>query len=140
MAFKGQAEGVDAKCYPASFEGTDTFLRVPDDESVVSVDSRRGQPVHHNRGWWGRGMAMDWYLSPTGASGYNFTKALFTLTGAPAVPPRYAMGFMATYWGYRSMSEVEGYMQQFRNLSFPIDSFIMDYDWFGNTKGFGMYM
>ena len=28
-------------------------------------------------------------------------------------------------------------MQQFRNMSFPIDSFIMDYDWFGQTQGFG---
>ena len=33
----------------------------------------------------------------------------FTLTlGAPAVPPRFAMGFMATYWGYSSMAQVEG--------------------------------
>ena len=68
----GQAEGVDAKCYPASFEGTDKFLRVPEN---FQENSRRGKPATvHNRGWWGRGRAMDWYLAPTGSSGYNFTK------------------------------------------------------------------
>ena len=41
------------------------------------------------------------------------------------------MGFMATYWGYKSMQEVERYMHEFRQRELPIDSFIMDYDWFG---------
>lgn len=41
------------------------------------------------------------------------------------------MGFMATYWGYTSMREVESYMYEFRSRKLPIDSFIMDYDWFG---------
>jgi hypothetical protein len=36
---------------------------------------------------------------------------------------------MATYWGYKTMQQVEGDMHMFRNHSFPIDSFIMDYDW-----------
>ena len=70
---------------------------------------------------------MDWYLAPTGASPYRFTAALYNLTGPPAIPPRYGFGFMTTYWGYRSMQQVEGYMQQFRSLALPIDSFIMDY-------------
>ena len=80
---------------------------------------------------------MDWYLAPTGASPYRFTAALYNLTGPPAIPPRYGFGFMTTYWGYRSLQEVEGYMQQFRNGSYPIDSFIMDYDWFGSTQSLG---
>jgi hypothetical protein len=29
------------------------------------------------------------------------------------------------------MSQVEGYMHEFRERALPIDSFIMDYDWFG---------
>jgi alpha-glucosidase (family GH31 glycosyl hydrolase) len=70
------------------------------------------------------------YLAPA-PKGYDFTRVLYDLTGAPAVPPRHGMAFMATYWGYTSMQEVEGYMHQFRNGSYPIDSFIMDYDWFG---------
>ena len=66
-----------------------------------------------------------------GPGGFDYTKALFELTGPAAVPPLYGMGFMATYWGYSSMQQVEQYMHQFRTRKLPIDSFIMDYDWFG---------
>jgi hypothetical protein len=34
------------------------------------------------------------------------TAALYALTGAVAVPPRFGMGFVATYWGYSNMSQV----------------------------------
>jgi hypothetical protein len=85
----------------------------------------------HQEGWFGLGQRMDWYLAPTPEGGFDYTKALFDLTGAPAVPPLFGMGFMATYWGYKNMSQVEQYMHEFRNRSLPIDSFIMDYDWFG---------
>ena len=88
-------------------------------------------PYVHQAGWFGLGRRVDWYLAPTPAGGFDFTRALFELTGAPAVPPRFAMGFMATYWGYSSMAQVEGYMHEFRQRKLPIDSFIMDYDWFG---------
>eukprot|EP00038_Savillea_parva_P031160 m.83348 g.83348 ORF g.83348 m.83348 type:complete len:913 (-) comp9532_c0_seq2:3272-6010(-) len=87
-------------------------------------------PAPVGPGWSGRGRRMDWYLAPA-KTGYSYLGALYNLTGAPAVPPRYGMAFMATYWGYKSMQQVEGYMHQFRNGSYPIDSFIMDYDWFG---------
>ena len=79
----------------------------------------------HQSGWFGLGRRMDWYLAPTPNGGFDFTKALFDLTGPPAVPPLFGMGFMATYWGYTSMQEVESYMHEFRQRRLPIDSFIM---------------
>jgi alpha-glucosidase len=85
----------------------------------------------HQDGWFGLGRHVDWYLAPTPAGGFDFTRALFDLTGAPAVPPLFGMAFMATYWGYTSMGQVESYMHEFRRRRLPIDSFIMDYDWFG---------
>ena len=77
--------------------------------------------------WWAMGQAADWYLAPA-ASPLDFTRIFYELTGAPAVPPRHGVAFMATYWGYTTMEEVEGYMTKFRDGAFPIDSFIMDYD------------
>ena len=56
---------------------------------------------------WAVGAGADWYLAPA-PSGYDFYRAYFELTGAPAIPPRYAFGFMATYWGYETMQQVEG--------------------------------
>eukprot|EP00047_Mylnosiga_fluctuans_P009080 m.261535 g.261535 ORF g.261535 m.261535 type:complete len:602 (+) comp24727_c0_seq1:570-2375(+) len=100
-------------CYPAGF-ATDTGAGVP-----------RGR-----EGWWAIGYAADWYLAPA-TSGYDFSRSLYQLVGAPAVPPRYGMAFMATYWGYTTMQQVEGNMTAFRSGKYPIDSFIMDYDWFG---------
>ena len=85
----------------------------------------------HQDGWFGLGRRVDWYLAPTPAGGFDFTRALFDLTGAPAVPPLFGMAFMATYWGYTSMAQVESYMHEFRRRRLPIDAFIMDYDWFG---------
>ena len=90
-----------------------------------------GGYIHQTEGWFGLGRRMEWYLAPTPAGGFDFTRALFDLTGAPAVPPMFGMGFMATYWGYKNMSQVESYMHEFRGRRLPIDSFIMDYDWFG---------
>lgn len=89
--------------------------------------SAAAPPPDEGKGWWAMGGAADWFLAPA-PTPLDFTRALYELTGAPAIPPRSAVGFMSTYWGYTSMEEVEGYMVQFRDGAFPIDSFIMDYD------------
>lgn len=81
-------------------------------------------------GWWASGQAADWYLAPV-SDGKAMIKSLWLLTGSPAVPPKFAFGFMATYWGYDDMQEVVNNMTAFRSGAYPIDSFIMDYDWFG---------
>ena len=56
-------------------------------------------PPPPQQAWWAMGGAADWYLAPS-ATPLDFYRALYQLTGTPAVPPLYAMGFMATYWGY----------------------------------------
>lgn len=79
-------------------------------------------------GWWTLGGgAADVYLAPSAAP-LPFLKALYQLTGAPGIPPRYAFGAMWTYWGYDTMEQVEGNMTLFRDGAYPIDAHIMDYD------------
>lgn len=41
---------------------------------------------------------------------------------------------MVTYWGYDNMEQVEGNMTAFRDGAFPIDSFVMDYDWWNTAE------
>ena len=65
------------------------------------------------------------YLSATTESGYDATRALYELTGPPALLPRYALGFMASWWGYRTWDDVNSNMTAFRDGHFPVDSFIM---------------
>ena len=84
-------------------------------------------------GWWVLGDgAGDFYLAPAPGP-LDRLQALYQLTGAPGIPPRYAFGSMFTYWGYDSMLEVEGNMTRFRDGNFPIDSHIMDYDWWNQN-------
>lgn len=56
-----------------------------------------GPPAVRKDAWWAMGLGADWYLAPA-PTPHDYTRALYQLTGAPAVPPKYAMGFMATYW------------------------------------------
>jgi hypothetical protein len=85
-------------------------------------------PPPPQQAWFAMGGAADWYLAPSAAP-LEYYRALYELTGAPSIPPRYAFGFMATYWGYDSMEEVESNMTAARDGEYPWDSFIMDYDW-----------
>jgi hypothetical protein len=78
-------------------------------------------------GWWVLGSgAADVYLAPAPGP-LERLRALYELTGAPGIPPRYAFGALYTYWGYDNMEQVEGNMTRFRDGSFPIDAHIMDY-------------
>eukprot|EP00041_Stephanoeca_diplocostata_P019001 m.402856 g.402856 ORF g.402856 m.402856 type:complete len:276 (+) comp21185_c0_seq4:356-1183(+) len=114
-------------CYPVGFAGSPSATPLLEPNTSMGIQSENEGSTSV---WYITGAAADWYLAPV-TDGYAFTKALYDLTGAPKIPPRYAMAFMATYWGYSSMQEVEGYMHKFREGAYPIDSFIMDYDWFG---------
>lgn len=108
-------------CWPLSgFDGT---------HAAAGRDFAGVPPPPPQQAWWAMGGAADWYLSPT-PTPLSFTSSLYDLTGAPAIPPRYAWGFMATYWGYDRMEEIEGNGTAFRDGQYPLDSMIADYDWF----------
>jgi hypothetical protein len=77
--------------------------------------------------------SADVYLAPAESSLMS-ARTFYQLTGATSIPPKYAFGFMATYWGYKTMEEVEGNMTRMRDGKYPIDSFIMDYDWWKTSE------
>jgi hypothetical protein len=52
------------------------------------------------------------------------TQAYYQLVGAPAVPPRYAFGFIASRWGWEDAAYIDSILQRFRNGSYPIDAMI----------------
>ena len=79
--------------------------------------------------WTALGEGADVYLA-VAPGGLQGTRALYELSGPPALLPRYALGFMASWWGYRTYADVLSNMTAFRAGNYPVDSFIMDYDWF----------
>ena len=80
--------------------------------------------------------AWDLYLMPAQTLREG-TQALYTLTGRPPVPPRYAFGFMASRWGWQDRVYIEDTLQQFRDGQFPLDAIIMDFEWFTNETDYG---
>jgi hypothetical protein len=74
--------------------------------------------------WAVAGSDADLYLAVT-PNGTSFQRALYELTGAPALPPRYALGLHASWWGYRTYADVTTNMSAFRKGRYPVDTFIM---------------
>ena len=72
---------------------------------------------------------VDFYLYPA-ATMKAFVQQQAGLEGRAAVPPRYAMGFLACRWGWTNQSYIESVLSEFRELQAPIDAFISDFEWF----------
>ncbi|CAK9112108.1 unnamed protein product [Durusdinium trenchii] len=76
---------------------------------------------------------LHFMLAPSLAEG---TKAYYALTGRPPVPPRHAFGFMACRWGWPNQRYLEETVQRFREGHFPLDSVILDFEWFANSSDY----
>jgi len=72
---------------------------------------------------------VDLYLMPA-ASLRQHVMAQADLQGHAAVPPRFALGFLACRWGWTDQKYIEGVLQEFRAGHFPADAFISDFEWF----------
>merc|ERR1719356_633353 len=64
------------------------------------------------------------------------TLRLYELVGAPPVPPRYALGFFASRWGWKSKAYAHKVVSQFREGGYPIDNVIFDFEWFVNETDY----
>jgi len=79
--------------------------------------------------WTVSGTKADLYLTPA-TSFKDSQKALWKLTGAPAVPPLYAFGFIASMWGWKDRAYIETTLETFRAGRFPVDAFVADFEWY----------
>ena len=79
--------------------------------------------------------AFDLYLMPAQTLDLG-TAAYYSLIGMPAVPPRWAFGFIASRWGWENRSYIEYVLHNFRSGSFPIDAFIGDFGWFTDVSDY----
>jgi alpha-glucosidase (family GH31 glycosyl hydrolase) len=75
------------------------------------------------------GSSVDIYLMPA-ATAFEGLRVHWALTGAAALPPRYAFGFMACRWGWQNESYIEDMLGRFRTGEFPIDAWISDFEWY----------
>jgi alpha-glucosidase (family GH31 glycosyl hydrolase) len=52
------------------------------------------------------------------------------LTGRQPLPPKWALGYMQSKYGYRTEAAARGVVDTLRNRNFPIDALILDLYWF----------
>ncbi|MBU0507362.1 T9SS type A sorting domain-containing protein [bacterium] len=71
------------------------------------------------------------YFIIIGASGPELLQRYTLLTGRPPMPPRWALGYLQSRFGYTSESEARSVVQAFRDQGIPLDAIILDLYWFG---------
>ncbi len=71
----------------------------------------------------------DLYLIPAADIDAS-TRGMWSITGAPSMLPRWALGFLASRWGWNSEEYINTTLPQFRQGNYPIDAYISDFSWF----------
>ncbi len=63
----------------------------------------------------------------------NYTR----LTGKQPLPPRWALGYIQSKYGYQTRSEAETIVNNLQAAQFPIDALVLDLYWFGSPSTMG---
>lgn len=81
------------------------------------------------------GGELDYYAfaGPTPA---DVLEQLTRLTGRPALPPLWALGFHQSRWGYRSDEEMRSIAAEFRARGIPLDALHFDIDYMHDYRDF----
>ncbi|WP_049622708.1 glycoside hydrolase family 31 protein [Frateuria defendens] len=58
------------------------------------------------------------------------------LTGTPAMPPRWALGFQQSRWGYKTEADLRGVVERLRKERIPADAVWMDIDYQDHFRPF----
>lgn len=79
--------------------------------------------------WSVGGKTANLYLMPATSMADGLSK-YWDLSGRPAVPPRYAFGFLACRWGWKDADSVLETLKEFRSGNYPVDAWISDFEWY----------
>lgn len=81
------------------------------------------------------GGELDYYVF-AGATPADVLDMLTRLTGRPALPPLWALGFHQSRWGYRSEAEIREIAAEFRRRGIPLDAIHCDIDYMDGYRDF----
>ena len=81
------------------------------------------------------GGALDYYVI-TGALPKDVVRRYTELTGRPAMPPRWALGFQQSRWSYYPESRVREVAQKLRDEHIPADVIYLDIDYQDRNRVF----
>jgi alpha-glucosidase len=78
---------------------------------------------------------LDYYFM-AGNSAADVLPQLLALTGAPAMPPKYALGYHQGCYGYYDSTRLQAAANAYRNAQIPIDGLHIDIDFQNNYRTF----
>ncbi len=82
------------------------------------------------------GGRMGYYIV-AGGSPAGVLKQYTALTGRQPMPPRWAMGYLQSRYGYETETETRSIASQLRAAGFPLDGLFLDLYWFGSPGTMG---
>lgn len=107
--------------------------------AVTADDNRPARWLAGSNGksvsWIFPGRTADLYLMPA-ATLKEAAKDYANLTGHAPVPPRWALGYLQSRWGWKSRAYIEDTLAKFLELKLPVDAFIYDFEWYTPTPDY----
>ncbi len=103
--------------------------------SALALGEDDNAPANWQKGddggitWAVPGNSVDLYLTPAPQL-QQAEEAYAQLTGLPPVPPRWAMGYMQSRWGWQDKAYIDDTLKQFTDRKLPVDAFIFDFEWY----------
>ncbi|HAA18185.1 MAG TPA: hypothetical protein DCR93_09840 [Cytophagales bacterium] len=78
---------------------------------------------------------LTYYIVPGPLS--ELTAKYTDLTGHQPLPPRWAMGFIQSRYGYETEEQARNVVDSMKLAGFPLDGLVLDLQWFGGTEDMG---
>jgi len=85
--------------------------------------------------FWADGGEMNYYFF-YGPEMHKVVRAYTNLTGAPELPPLWALGYHQSKWSYFPESNVKEIAKKFRDLKIPCDAIYLDIDYMDGFRCF----
>ncbi|MEL6534428.1 MAG: TIM-barrel domain-containing protein [Bacteroidota bacterium] len=79
--------------------------------------------------------ALTYYILPGNLA--KLPQKYVDLTGHQPLPPRWAMGFIQSRYGYETEEQARNVVDSMQLAGFPLDGLVLDLQWFGGTEDMG---
>lgn len=77
------------------------------------------------------------YFVITGSNNETILDNYTDLTGKQPLPPRWALGYIQSKYGYQNETEARNIVNLMRQNDFPLDALVLDLYWFGSPSTMG---
>lgn len=86
------------------------------------------------------GSTGNWaYYFIDGESNDEILQNYTLLTGRQPLPPRWALGYIQSKFGYKSETETKDVLKRLQNEGFPVDAMVLDLYWYGDETKMGNF-